>query len=107
MTTEIKYKKNILYLKINESLNKDTYYNFESEIVPIVLNLKINKLNINLSKVLNIDDIGINSLIKVSSIINGFNGEVDVRGINNSIRNILNESDLFDYCNDLSEGEVH
>lgn len=107
MKTEIKYKKNILSIKLNDSLNKDTYYDFESEIIPIVLNLKINKLNINLSKVFIIDDLGINSLIKISSIINGFNGNVDIRGINNCIRNILNNSDLFDYCNDASEGEIH
>lgn len=98
MKTKIEYKKNILYVKISGVLVGNKIEQLESELIPIILGLKSNKVTINLSELELIDNRGINSLIKVSDAVNKFKGKVVLCDLNNYLNSIFKHSNIFDYC---------
>ena len=65
MKTDIDYKKDILYIKVNGVLVGNKVEKFETEVIPIILGLNAKYVTINLKDVDLIDKRGINSLIKV------------------------------------------
>ena len=97
MNIDMDYKKKILFIDINDSLIKKDISNFESLVIPVLLELKCRDVTINLN-IDCIDKYGINSIIKLCNLENRFNGNVFINNINNSIRKILNESNLYNYC---------
>ena len=86
MNIDMDYKKKVLFININESLIKKDVSNFESLVIPIILELKCR------------DKYGINSIIKICNLENKFNGNVFINKINTNIRKLLTESNLYDYC---------
>lgn len=98
MKTEIDYKKNILYVKLIGILVGNKTYAFENEIIPIILGLSAKNVTINLKEVELIDKRGINSIIKISNIVNRFKGKVVLCELNDYIKNNFKHSDIFDYC---------
>ena len=54
--------------------------------------------SINLSNIIMIDNYGLESFIKISNIVNRFNGKVAICDINNDVNNYIKSSDVFDYC---------
>ena len=98
MKTDIDYKKDILYIKVNGVLVGNKIQKFESEVIPIILGLNAKYVTINLKDVDLIDKRGINSLIKVSNIVNRFKGKVVLCELNNYLKDNFKHSDVFDYC---------
>ena len=98
MKTEIDYKNNILFIKVDGVLVGNKINKFENELIPIILSLKSKYVSINLNKVDLIDKRGINSLIKISNIVNTFKGKLVLCDLNNYIEDNFNHSDIFDYC---------
>lgn len=98
MDLDIDYKRGILYIRLIGSFNSYNIYKFEEEIIPIILELSARNVSINLSNVDMIDNFGINSFIKISNIVNRFNGKVVICDINSSILDYIKNSDIFDYC---------
>ena len=98
MKTEIDYKKNILYIKLKGVLVGNKTYSFENEVIPIILGLNAKNVTINLKEVELIDTRGINSIIKISNIVNRFKGKVVLCELNDYIKNNFKHSDIFDYC---------
>ena len=98
MTTSIDYKKNILYIKVDGVLVGNKINLFESEVIPIILGLNAKYVTINLSNVELIDRRGINSIIKISNVVNRFNGKLVLCSLNNYIKDNFKHSDIFDYC---------
>ncbi len=98
MKTEMDYKNNILYIKVDGVLVGNKINKFENELIPIILSLRSKYVSINLNKVDLIDTRGINSLIKISNIVNTFKGKLVLCDLNNYIEGIFKNSDIFDYC---------
>ena len=97
MNIDMDYKKKVLFINVNESLIKKDVSNFESLVIPVILELKCRDITINLN-IDSIDKYGINSIIKICNIENKFDGNVFINKINNNIRKLLTESNLYDYC---------
>ena len=98
MNIETNYKNKILNIKINGFLIKNKTNYFESEIIPILLTLKSKKVIINLINTKSVDEYGINSLIKIADLVNRFKGKLVLCNINNNIKDLFKESEIFDYC---------
>lgn len=98
MNTDIEYKKGVLLIKVKGLLVGNKTEIFESEVIPIILGLNADRVTISLLDVDLIDNRGINSLIKISSIVNRFNGKVVLCDLNKYIKNRLKQSDVYDYC---------
>ena len=98
MKTDIDYKKDILYIKVNGVLVGNKVEKFETEVIPIILGLNAKYVTINLKDVDLIDKRGINSLIKVSNVVNRFKGKVVLCELNNYLKDNFKHSDVFDYC---------
>ena len=71
---------------------------FEEEAIPIILGLCAKNVSVNLKNTPLIDKNGIDSLIKISNITNRYNGKNVVCDVNNNIKDIIVNSDLYDYC---------
>ena len=97
MNIDINYKRKILFININDSLLKKDISNFESLVIPVILQLNCRDVTINLN-INYIDKYGINSIIKICNLESKFDGNVIINKINNNIRKYLNESNLYDYC---------
>ena len=94
MDIDIDYKKGILFIRIIGNFIRSNISKFEERIIPIILELTAKKVSINLSNIIMIDNYGLESFIKISNIVNRFNGKVAICDINNYIKS----SDVFDYC---------
>ena len=85
MTTNIDYKKGVLFVRINGVLVGNKIDKFESEVIPIVLGLLIDRR-------------GIESIIKISSIISRYDGKLALCEISDRIKENFKNSDIYDYC---------
>ena len=94
MDIDIDYKKGILFIRIIGNFIRSNISKFEERIIPIILELTAKKVSINLSNIIMIDNYGLESFIKISNIVNRFNGKVAICDVNNYIKS----SDVFDYC---------
>lgn len=98
MKTNIELKKGILFVRLDGSFISGRINAFENRVIPIILCLELNKVNINLSNVKYVSKIGIDSIIKVSNVVSRFNGKVVLSNISDNLKQSLIKSDLFDYC---------
>lgn len=98
MNTKLEYKNNILYIIIYGILIGSKTKEFESTIIPIIYGLRTSKVMINMNYIDLIDKKGIDSIIKISSIVNKFDGKTVLYDLNDYLKNNLKESDIFDYC---------
>ena len=94
----IEYKGNVLYIKAPSVLTKNKINNFESKIIPLILCLNIKYVTINLENIDLIDKKGVNSIIKISEIVNRNNGKVVLCDLNDYIKSIFKNTDVYDYC---------
>ena len=97
MDIDIDYKKGILFIRIIGNFIRSNISKFEERIIPIILELTAKKVSINLSNIIMIDNYGLESFIKISNIVNRFNGKVAICDIND-VNNYIKSSDVFDYC---------
>ena len=98
MRTDIDYKNNVLNIRIDGVLIGNKVNKFESETIPIVIGLNAKYVSLNLSNVELIDKRGINSIIKLSDVVNRFNGKVVLCNLNDYLKENFKHSDIFDYC---------
>lgn len=98
MTTNIEFKKGVLFVRIKGILVGNKVKKFEEEVIPIILGLEARNVTVNLYDVSLIDKRGINSIIKMSTLVNKNAGKVAVCEINDSIKDNVMNSDVFDYC---------
>ena len=98
MKTDINYIDDILYIKLDGVLVGNKIEQFESEVIPIIFSLKCDKVTINLSQIDLIDKRGINSIIKISNIVNRFKGKVVLCDLNDYVKTNFKHSDIYDYC---------
>lgn len=98
MTTNIDYKKGVLFVRINGVLVGNKIDKFESEVIPIVLGLGSRFVTLNLLKLELIDRRGIESIIKISSIISRHDGKLALCEISDRIKENFKNSDIYDYC---------
>lgn len=98
MTTNIEFKKGILFVSLNGCFYSDTSRILECRLIPIILGMSLRKVNIDISDIKFIDKSGIDTLIKLSNVVSRYDGKVVVSGINDKIKLTLRNSDLFDYC---------
>ena len=98
MNIEINYKHKKLIVKISGKLIGNRVNELERKIIPIILILKSKKVIINLFNIELIDKNGIESIIKISSIINRFNGRLILCSMNDYVKRCFDNSDIYDYC---------
>lgn len=98
MTTDIEYKKGVLYIRLKGLLVGKRVRSFEEEVIPIALGLKAKYITINLQELDMVDIRGLESFIKLSSIVNNNDGKLVLCEINELIKNRVYKSDVFDYC---------
>lgn len=98
MKTNIEYKNGVLYVRVFGVLVGDKVNIFENEIIPIVLSLKTKWVMVNLNRIDLIDSRGVNSLVKVSDVVNRFKGKVVLCEMNDYVKDNLSHTDVFDYC---------
>lgn len=98
MTTSIEFKKGILFVRIKGILVGNKVRKFEEEVIPIIVGLEAKNVTINLFDVHLIDKRGLDSFIKISSLINKNNGKLAICEINEYIALNFANSDIFDYC---------
>lgn len=98
MDIDIDYKKGVLFIRIIGYFIRSNISRFEEKVIPIILELTAKKVSINLSNIVMIDNYGLESFIKISNIVNRFDGRVAICDINNEIKKFMKRSDVFDYC---------
>lgn len=98
MKTDIEYKNNILYVKAPCVLVGNKTNKFESLVIPLILNLNAKYVTIGLKDVDLIDKKGVNSLIKMSTIVNKNKGKLVLCELNEYVKQYFKNTDIFDYC---------
>ena len=98
MTTNIDFRKGVLFIRIKGMLKGNKIKKFENEVLPIILGLGARYVTINLFEVNAIDNLGINTLIKISNIVSKWEGKVAICEINENIKSLIKNSEIFDYC---------
>lgn len=98
MTTNIEFKKGVLFIRIKGVLVGNKVRKFEGEVIPIILGLGVQNITINMFEVSLIDKRGFDSIIKISNIANENNGKLVLCEINENIANHIANSDVFEYC---------
>ncbi len=98
MTTNIDYKKGVLFIRLNGVLVGNKINKFESEVIPIVLGLGSRYVTLNLFKLELIDRRGIESIIKISNIVSRHDGKLAICEVSESIKQNFKNSDIYDYC---------
>ncbi len=99
MSTDIEFRKGILFVRIKGILVGNKVRKFESEVIPILLGLEAKNVTLNLYDVKLIDKRGLDSIIKLSELVNNKNkGKLAICEINENISNNFAQSDVFEYC---------
>lgn len=98
MSTNIDYRRGVLFIRINGVLVGNKISQFESEVIPIILGLGSRYVTINLYDLELIDRRGINSIIKISNIVSRYDGKLAICEINDNIKENFRNSDVFEYC---------
>ena len=114
MTTNIEFKKGILFGRLNGSFYNETLNLFESRVIPVILGMSLKRVNIDLKDVNFVDKSGIDSIIKINInyILDKNKYEVFLCVVDNKytkcVSNILNKifdnkEEAYSYFNELKE----
>ncbi len=96
MKTNIEYKKGVLFVRVNGDLINKNINEFENELIPIVLQVGIKFLALNLENLNSIDNSGVNSLLNIYKLIKSNCGKITFCNINDKMKIQINESVLND-----------
>lgn len=72
---DMEFKRGILFIRLDGSLNKMSKQKFENDVIPVVLKYGLKYVVVNLDKVNTIDNEGVNSLMELSEIVSKTNGK--------------------------------
>lgn len=93
----MEFKKGILFVRPEGSLNKNNIEKFNNEVIPVVLKHGLKYIVINLDKVNTIDINGIESLMELNEIVRQWNGKTTLCSVsNNEVATSLRESECSD-----------
>ncbi len=89
----MEFKKGILFVRPEGSLNKKNIEKFNNDVIPVVLKHGLKYVVVNLDKVNTIDVEGIESLMELNEIVSGLNGKTTLCSLtNNEVATSLRES---------------
>ncbi len=90
---DMEFKKGILFIRLEGSLNKDTVEKFNNEVIALVLKDEIKLIVVNLDKVISIDLKGIKALTQLNEIVKNNNGRTTLCSISNKkVKSSLHEN---------------
>ena len=98
LTYNLEYRKNILFIRIQGSVNSCNIDNLNNELNNMILNLGINNIVYNFEEVTDIDNFSINTFIKWNKIIKKRKGVNYVCGV----KSLQNKSNLLNYISEIS-----
>lgn len=88
----MEFKKGILFIRLEGTLNKNTKEQFNNEVIALVLKDGINMIVVNLDKVNEIDLEGIKCLNELNDIVNNNKGKTTICSLtNNEVKTRLRE----------------
>lgn len=94
LKVDMEFKKGILFVRLEGSLNKRNIEKFNNEVIPVVLKHGLKFVVVNLDKVNTIDTNGIESLMELNEIVSEFDGKTTLCSLTNSnVKTSLRESD--------------
>lgn len=88
---DLKYNKNILFVKLDGNLNRTSSYKINNYLVPTILNNNIKYLVFNLGELINIDEDGVDALLNVKYAIKNNKGLVFINDINKIVNKKINK----------------
>lgn len=88
---DLKYNKNILFVKLDGNLNRTSSYKINHYLVPTILNNNIKYLVFNLGELINIDEDGVDALLNVKYAIKNNKGLVFINDINKIVNKKINK----------------
>lgn len=95
LNIDMEFKKGILFIRLEGSLNYKNIHKFETEIIPVVLKHEIKYLVINLDKVILLDRSGLECLIALNEIVKSFGGKTTLCSLTNlEVQKLIHESDF-------------
>lgn len=94
----MEFKKGILFIRLEGTLNRETKEKFYNEVIALVLKDGIKLIVVNLDRVNSIDLDGIRALMELNDIVNENKGRTTLCSLtNNDVKSSLRES----RCSDL------
>ena len=95
---DMEFKKGILFIRLEGTLNRETKDKFYNEVIALVLKDGIKLIVVNLDRVNSIDLDGIRALMELNDIVNENKGRTTLCSLtNNDVKSSLRES----RCSDL------
>ena len=95
MNLDMEYRKGILFIRIDGEITRKNIYKLNEEIIPVVLKHGLKYIVLNLEKVSYIDELGIDTLINLNTLVKRSGGESCLCNlINEKIKITVNESKL-------------
>lgn len=94
----VEYKNKILYVEVPNKLVGSKIMDFESDIIPLILCLKIKNVILNFEKTNLTNRKGVNSIIKVSQAVKRNDGRIVLCNLSRYINNYFKRTEIYDYC---------
>ena len=90
---DMEFKRGVLFVRLEGSLNKKNIEKFNNEVIPVVLKHGLKYIVINLDKVNSIDVDGIESLMELNEIVSRWDGKTTLCSLtSNQVKSSLKES---------------
>lgn len=104
---DMEFKKGILFVRLEGSLNKNNIEKFNNSVIPVVLKHGLKYVVVNLDKVNSIDIKGIESLMELNEIVSKWEGKTTLCSLTNkevktSLRNSDYNSMFYETSNELT-----
>ena len=91
---DMEFKKGILFVRLEGSLNKKNVEKFNADVIPVILKHGLKYVVVNLDKVNAIDIEGIESLMELNEIVRTLEGKTTLCSLTSKqVKNCLKESD--------------
>lgn len=91
----MEFKRGILFIRLEGSLNIKNVGKFENEVIPIILKQEIKYVVINLDKLLFLDIRGVSSLLNLDEIVRSFGGKTTLCSLtNNEVRKLIHKYNI-------------
>ncbi len=100
----MEFKKGVLFIRLDGSLDNISIDKFNNEVLSLVLNNGLKQIVVNLDKVYNIDEKGIDGLLNLSEIVSSFNGKTTLCSLTNKkVKSLINKINTFNFYESQNE----
>ena len=104
---EMEFKKGILFIRLEGSLNKNNVEKFNSDVIPVVLKHGLKYIVVNLDKVNTIDTSGIESLMELNEIVSKWEGKTTLcsltsKEVKTNLRKVNYDNLFYETSNELT-----